>query len=247
MSRSASENMQAFSFSTKNRHFIKTEPIDGINATSVFITYSPERSEYLVTGLKAGLCIVPKNYSTNAAAAADNFTYYSGSPRYYLRRTKWVADLNLYFGATGTDGNVYYSSDGITWNSKQVLSGNVLGIEYMSNQKKLVAISNNSQQIAISSDGLNWTVKNAPFSAALAYAYDNEHDVLCVVDKTKSYASSDLEKWTETVIPNNEQVNFRDIIYLGDGVFIANSFRKNKLYVLSLLATVKINSDLLAS
>ena len=226
--------------SKTNQHYINTEPVDD---TSVFITYSPERSEYLVTGLKKGLCVIPTTLARNGAAFQDDFAYHSSS----LRRTKWGADLNMYFGATGTDRNVYYSSDGITWNSKQVLSGNVLGIEYLSKQKKLVAISNNSTQIALSSDGVNWTTSTAPFSAALAYAYDNDNDVLCVVDKTKAYASSDLEKWTETVIPGNEQVDFRTIIYLGGDVFIANSYRKNKLYVLSLIEPIEIDSMWVAS
>ena len=230
--------------SKPNQHYINTEPVDD---TSVFITYSPERSEYLVTGLKKGLCVIPTTLARNGAAFQDDFTYSFGIPQIFLRRTKWVADLNMYFGATGTDGKVYYSSDGITWNSKQVLSGNVLGIEYLSKQKKLIAISNNSAQIALSSDGMNWTTSTVPFSAALAYAYDSDNDVLCVVDKTKSYVSCDLENWTETAIPGGEQVDFRTMIYLGGGVFIANSYRKNKLYVLSLVEPIEIDSEWVAS
>ena len=37
------------------------------------------------------------------------------------------------------------------------------------------------------------------------------------------------------------------MIYLGGGVFIANSYRKNKLYVSSLVEPIEIDSEWVAS
>ena len=189
---------------------------------NVWTAYSISRDEILVTGLSGQLCVVK---GANAI-----ITYQTSS----LLRTKWVEELGLYFGATGADGNISYSADGLSWTVATVFSsGYVRGVEWLSEKKKLCAINSNKAQIALSSDGKIWEVKTTPFTNALAYAYSPDFDVLCVVTNKNAYATRDLINWVHLSTPNNETINFHDIVHIGHGVFIGYEYNGTKAYILS--------------
>ena len=189
---------------------------------NVWTAYSPSRDEILVTGLSGQLCVVK--------GETPIITYQTSN----LLRTKWVEELALYFGATGSDGNVSYSSNGLNWTVNSVFSsGNVRGIEWLSEKKKLCAINSSKNQIALSSDGKTWEVKTTSFTNALAYAYSPDVDVLCIVTNKKAYATRDLTNWQEVSTPSNETINFHDIVHIGYGVFIGHEYDGNKAYILS--------------
>ena len=196
--------------------------------TSVFITGSPERNEYLITGLSGRLAVVKQHPST------DTLTYYSSS----LGRTCWASGIGssgLYFGATGTNNKISYSANGTSWTTYTVFSNAsnyVLGVEYLSAKKQVCAISSNSGKIAVSSDGKTWQEKDAPFSSALAYAYSPECNALCVVDSRKAYITQNGTKWIEAAIPGGA-VNFRDLVHITQGVFAGYKYLDTKIYFLS--------------
>ena len=204
---------------------------------SVYITGSPERQEYLITGLKGGTVVRKAVFSTNA------LTYYST----HIGRTCWASGMGssgLYFGALSSyaaapRNKVLYSADGVSWSSSSVwtTSDNVLGVEYLSAKKKVCAICANAGKIAISSNGTTWQEKDAPFTSPQAYAYSPECDALVVVDKTKAYITQNLSKWIETSIPLGT-VNFRDLLDCGGGLFVGYEYLDTKIYFLSIYPTI---------
>ena len=219
--------------SVTNTIQLTTEPI---STTSVYITHAVERGEYLISGLKAGLCVMPTGFSSGYT-----MTYQSGRN---FSKTSWASGIGtsgLYFGVTGTNGNVSYSEDGITWKSSTALSsGKVLGVEYLSKKKKVCAISSNSKKLAISSDGLNWETKDAPITNTVTYCYHPDIDVLCLFDTTGAYITKNLSSWEYLPFPDNVHATLHDVVKAPDGVMIGYEYLVNKLYFLSLVYPIKL-------
>ena len=213
---------------------LTTEPI---SATSVCITHAVERSEFLISGLKAGLCVMPTGFSSGYT-----MTYQSGRN---FSKTSWASGIGtsgLYFGVTGTNGSVSYSVDGTTWMTSTALSsGNVLGVVYLSKKNKVCAISSNTKKLAISSDGVNWETKDAPTSQTTAYCYSPDYDVLCLFDTTGAYITKNLSSWEYLPFSDNARATLHDVIYYGYGTFIGYEYLVNKLYFLSLTYPIRRN------
>ena len=203
-----------------------------VSDTSVTITYSPERNELLMTGFSNGLMVLE-------LGVLSSQVFHSSS----LRKTCWASGLGtsgLYFGATGNDGNVSYSTDGINWQTSTVYQtsngSKVLDFAYLSQKKQICAISSNSTNIALSSDGQTWKYKQAPTNKASLCAYSPKYDALCIWDNVnqKAYVTRNFETWEEATIPNTSNVNLRDLLYVREGVFVGYEYLGRKLYFLSI-------------
>ena len=209
---------------------LTTEPSSD---TSVRITSSPERGEYLISGLKAGLCVIPTSVSSSST-----LTYQSGRN---FTKTCWASGIGtsgLYFGVTGSSNQVSYSVDGTNWASSTAFNSSstrVLGVEYLSQKGKVCAISSNTGNVALSSDGINWDVRNAPFTNAVAYAYSPEYDVLSVFDKTGAYMTKNCTSWQYLKFPDNIEAVLNDMVYYRKGVFVGYEYLQKRLYFLSLI------------
>ena len=197
-----------------------------VNDTDVYITYSPERAEYLVTGIKGGTFTLPENFTSSTS-----ITQKTGN----LGKSLWVKEHTKYYAIKGTDRYVQSSSDGYTWVSSQALSsGNISGIAYMNSKGLLCAISSDKGKLATSSDGMTWNERDVPFTNALACAYSPTYDALCVVDNKKAYLSKDFNNWTEAELPSGTTVNFREIKHLTDGIFVGYKYTDAYIWLLVL-------------
>lgn len=185
----------------------------------VYITLAKDRDEFLITGLPNGTLILPVNFNSSTSL---NFTFPS------FLKTCRVPDLGLYFAANNTR-NISYSPDGKSWNTTQVFTtGAVLGVEYLSVSKKLCAINSSQSQIALSTDGITWNVKNAPFTNAKAFEYSEEYDVFCVIDSKGAYLTRNFSKWISVPQSND----FTDLLYTREGVFVAHQDGGYSVYFL---------------
>lgn len=218
------------------RRFTVNSPVDFItndprSETSVFISYSPDRNEYLVTGIKGGTFTLP--YSLASSSVVQNGQN--------LGRSLWANTLNKYFALNNTASRyVYSSSDGSTWEQSQAFSlGAVADIAFLSNKGLLCAINSTTAKIATSLDGLTWNEINVPFSNPLCAAYSNELDLLCVVNNLYAYLSYNLYDWTE--VPLSKKVDFRDFIHVKDGIFAGYAYKSDTLYILSALHEVSLD------
>ena len=213
---------------------VRIMPFSLARNADVWITYAEERAEYLVTGLNGKSLIVPEENFLTANLNLQNSQ---------LRRTKWVSELNMYFGAKNTNSNkISYSQDGVSWTDVKAFTRAdvyALGIEWVAANKKLCAISSNSNKIALSSDGITWEQKDTPFSAALAYSYSPDYNILCVLDASGAYITRDFKEWQQIKLPQNAPVNFRDIKYVAEGIFVAYEYYSNFIYFFSLSRVVK--------
>ena len=197
-----------------------------VNDTEVYITYSPERGEYLVTGIKGGTFTLPENFNSSTS-----ITQKTGN----LGKSLWVKEHNKYYAIKGSDRYVQSSTDGYTWVSSQAFSsGNVSGITYMNSKDLLCAISSDKGKLATSSDGSTWNERDVPFSNALACAYSPTYNALCVVDNKKAYLSKDLNNWTEAELPAGTTVKFREIKHLTDGIFVGYKYEDAYIWILVL-------------
>lgn len=214
---------------TYNQRTLKltTAPISN---TSVKITISPERNEMLISGLSAGLGVMPTDFSSGYT-----MEYQSGRN---FSRTCWAAGIGasgLYFGVTGTNKDVSYSVDGKNWSTSTALSsGNVLGVEYLNQKKKVCAISSNTKKLAISSDGINWEQRDTPTNKAVAYCYSPEYDVLCVFDNTGAYMTKNFTSWKYLAFPSSLGATLTDVVYYRKGVFVGYEYGNDRLYFLSI-------------
>lgn len=187
----------------------------------VYITLAPDRNEFLITGLSNGLLILPANFNSSTAL---NYDIVNGN----LTRPCRVPDLGLYFAANGSN-SVSYSQDGRTWNTAKVFTkGSILGVEYISKQKKLCAVNAYQSQIALSTDGLTWEIKDAPFSNATAFDYSPDYDYFCVTDNKGAYVTQNFSKWFSAPLSNN----FTDLLYTYAGVFAAHQDGASDIYFL---------------
>ena len=190
----------------------------------VCITYSNARNEFLITDGS-------KLYLTNALGGVKTYLVSS------IRKTVWVNELNMYVGVTGSDKNIQYSQDGITWTSVELeTSTNVIDIEWLSEKKQLCALG--KKQIALSSDCKTWTVKDAPFTNAICCAYSSDVDALCVVNTAAGYATRDFNEWKSLPIINNDTVTFREVVHIGQGIFIGYAWDADKIYFFSVAHTI---------
>ena len=213
---------------------------------SVRITFSPERHEYLVTGLSNGRsCILPDDFTSSSL-----FIYRSGTPYSNFKNTHWVSAFNSYYAASGDDKNVYSSTDGLIWSDFNASSkGNVFDILFLAKQKKLCAVSNN--QISLSEDGITWSYIDVPFYNAIVAAYSHDSGHLCVADSRNAYLTHDFVNWVEANLPLNRSVNFGSLLYLHEGIFVAadplESAPNGEIYLLSLEmpSPLTINSNYL--
>lgn len=220
-------------YSGNGRSLINTKP-PVYNDGEVYITHSPERKEYLITGIQGGTFTVPETAPTptNYPYGFD-FTFTQNGQN--LGQTIWVSTHNRYYGITAKDTYVQKSENGYTWQQAQVFTnGNVSGITYLGQKNLLCAINSSQNQIATSSDGITWTKQNVPFTNALLCAYSEENDVFCVVNSKEAYVSRDLSNWIRIPLPDNITVNFHCFLYTLCGVFIGCAMEDEYLYVLSL-------------
>ena len=186
----------------------------------VYITLAQDRDEFLVTGIPNGTIILPTNFNSSTPVNFD--------AAHKFLKTCRVPDLDLYF-ATNDTRNIFYSTDGKSWNDTQVFTyGTVLGVEYASVSKKLCAINAYEAEIALSTDGITWNVKNAPFTNAKAFDYSPDYDIFCVVDNNGAYLTRDFSKWISVPLANN----FTDLLYTRAGVFVAHQDGAHDIYFL---------------
>ena len=195
-----------------------------INMTSpptnrVYITLAEDRDEFLITGL-SGTQILPINFNSSTPIVSGGGVN--------LLRTCRVPDLGLYFAANNTR-DINYSEDGISWSFCPVFtSGTVLGVGYAGVSKKLCAINASNSEIALSTDGMTWNVKNAPFTNAKAFDYSADYDIFCVIDNKGAYLTRNFSKWIFAPQSNN----FTDLLYTRDGIFVAHQDGGNSVYFL---------------
>ena len=221
---------------------ISFTPINATPAsdTSVYITGSPERGEYLLTGFTNGLAVMKTNATTSP-------TFYSSN----LRKTCWASGMGssgLYFGITGNDGNVSYSSDGINWQTITVhTNGSIISdIEYLSQRNKVCTISSNSTNSAILSNGTIDRLNQLPSKASLC-AYSPEYDAFCIWSNAnqKAYVTRNFSTWYEASMPNTATsttygisvsgtVNLRELIHIKNGIFLGYEHLGQRLCLLSI-------------
>ena len=188
----------------------------------VYITYAKERDEFLVTGLNKGSCVVPADMTSGTS-----ITYETSG----LKRAYWVASYNRYYGVTGTNGNLLTSLDGHTWETLPALTqGTALGFVYMPEAGGAWAVGMRS--IRRHKAGSLWYNETAaPYTNAIAFAYDDDNDVLCVVESNQAYFTKDLTEWI--TLPLGVNVNFRELHYYGHGIFAGYEYKGDKIYFLT--------------
>ena len=193
------------------------------------IIYSPERKEYLVTGMN-GAFTIPETLSGQSTQSK-----YSDKS---IQGACWCSRDNLYYGALYNQTNVFkkrciaYSPDGYSWTEVEVFPIGIeaLAVVDMSKAGKLCALASN--KAAISTDGQEWTLKDVPFTSIAGYAYSPEYNLLCVVDNSaKVYLTKNLEYWQEVEAPAN--VKFKDFFHCADGIFAGAAYQSDRFYILT--------------
>ncbi|MBQ7594080.1 MAG: hypothetical protein IJU48_06990 [Synergistaceae bacterium] len=197
--------------------------------SKVKIINSPEREEYLITGISGGAFTVPKNFTSSTQIAYSGKNAVNGI---------WVSEFGKYFASTNMTGasRVLNSDDGTNWQEFKFSITKMKGILnfcWLDNLKKLCAVSDTTAKIAISSDGETWELKDVPFSNALCCAYSPEQKLFCVLDKSCAYITRDLTKWIEAPLPDNMTVNFKEVIHGVDGIFACHEYLSDKLCILT--------------
>lgn len=203
--------------------------------TELWITHSPQRNEYLVTGGDYRAFTIP---GTLSGQTTQN-TY--GTTK--IGRACWCLRDNLYYGALYNQSSnlkkrcIAYSSDGYSWTEVPVFASGTtaLGVIDLSSKNKLCALAAN--KAAISTDGLTWTLKDVPFISLAGYAYSPEYNLLCVADNSgKIYLTKNFNYWQVVEAPAN--VKFKWFFHYEDGIFIGAAYKGNKIYILTTQKTI---------
>ena len=191
---------------------------------SVYISFSPERNEYLVTGIKGGAFSLPYNFGASTSINPSGFN---------LAKSLWADSLNNYFALNYIPSKfLYFSEDGINWTQSIVFaSGNVTDIVWLSKKGLLCALNSSKQKIAVSSDGISWFELDVPFSNPMCAAYSHELDLLCVVNNLNAYLSYNLSDWTQVSLP--KKIDFRDFFYVNYGIFAGYAYKSDALLLLA--------------
>lgn len=145
--------------------------------------------------------------------------------------TKLLAYGNGIFVAVSTNNKSYISSDGINWTEYSITSppygANALWSVLGYGGGKFVMFASGSQYMAISTDGINWTVKELPASSNwISVAYGNGKFVVISGSNNSITAltSSDGETWSKDILPFASA--WKDVAY-GNGKFVAVGFSDN--------------------
>ena len=195
-----------------------------LNDAEIYITLSPERNEYLISGLASGTFTLPYSFTSSTAITLSSFN---------LRRSVWASGLNRYYAVTGLDRYVYSSDDGYTWQQVQAFnSDNVLGVDFLAKKNMLCAIGA-SHKLALSKNSISWNEVEMPFSGALDYSYSLDHDLFCVLTHNRAFLSFNLIKWHELVYPDNITFSAPKIFHAKDGIFLIHDYKGKDIYVLS--------------
>lgn len=117
-----------------------------------------------------------------------------------------------YVATTFTGGLIYYSIDGITWESTNVtslLNGGVLrDIQY--GNDVYVAVLENTNRVLTSTDGITWTPRNIASNSRWAtIAFGKGKFIMASLSSTVSLTSTDGITWSSVALPATQTENAR--------------------------------------
>ncbi|MCL2270596.1 MAG: hypothetical protein FWC24_04550 [Treponema sp.] len=209
---------------------------DGINWTAIPAGTGPGKTQFTEGYYGAGNIKDIMWYKDKFIASGDYVDY-----AYSLDGINWIkieiganvlaCGNNMYL-AGGLNGGIYYSSDGITWNSAiSPLKNSIQGIAY--GNGKFIAVGSSGEMMQ-SADGKNWslvTTFNIPGLSDGDYAntisgiaYGSNKFIVAGYDKM-AY-SADGVTWTASTYGSGVD-NIQDILWVNDRFF---AMKTQKLY-----------------
>lgn len=130
-----------------------------------------------------------------------------------------------YVATTFSSGLIYYSNDGIVWESTNVsslLNGGVLrDVSY--GNGVFVAVLENTNRVLTSTDGITWTPRNISSNSRWAtIAYGKGKFIMASLNSSVSLTSTDGISWTSVALPASQTENVRIDFYKNQ--FIVSQF-----------------------
>ena len=165
-------------------------------------------------------------------SAGQNGFYYSTDCVNWTSKITGIYFKSIVYGndkfvATTQSSYVWYSSDGVTWNSTDPdVSFEYAPIVY--GNGKFVTIINNAKEIGYSSDGVTWNSTTLPDDvqcSSIAYG-DGKFVVVCK-NSDKLFYSIDAITWSFTILPEN--LDFSHIAYCNNK-FITLAYDSDKMF-----------------
>lgn len=137
------------------------------------------------------------------------------------------------FFCGGSNGRVYRSVDGISWEAIQALSGSGGIYDLIYSGREFIALAT-ERQLLVSADGRAWSLRPTPVLYSIP-TLASSGSVHVMRADGKIYVSSDLQNWARATLPADWSVG-NNIVY-GNGIFFTSG-SSNVTGVGSLLISV---------
>jgi len=153
-------------------------------------------------GWSADLGIFVAISSSHIATSSDgkNWTVTTGTPGANFNSIAWSSSLGLFVALNGS-ANIYYSSDGTTWNYV-TKTGNIRCVAWSDDLVEFVALGTNCAYS--SPDGTTWTSRTVTAKVWVDVDYSPSLGLFAAVANTGEIVTSDdAHTWTDQTVPNS--------------------------------------------